>query len=116
MKQELPEGGSETWRMGYLLDIVLTRDTWMHRADLAKATGRAMELTAEHDGRIVADAVAEWGRRHGQPFVVHLTGVAGGTFTQGEGGEQITMDAVDFCRILSGRGTGEGLLQQLVPF
>ncbi len=116
MKQELPDGGTETWKMGYLLDVILTRDTWMHRADLAKATGRPMSLTAEHDGRIVADAVAEWARRHGEPFLLHLTGPAGGTFHQGHGGEGTTMDAVDFCRILSGRGTGAGLLQQQVPF
>ena len=25
----------------------------------------------EHDGRIVADVVAEWARRHGQPFTLH---------------------------------------------
>jgi uncharacterized protein (TIGR03083 family) len=116
MKQELPDGGTETWKMGYLLDVILTRDTWMHRADLARATGRPMDLTAGHDGRIVADAVAEWGRRHGKPFRLHLTGPAGGTFVQGDRGEEITMDAVDFCRTLSGRGTGEGLLAQQVPF
>jgi len=115
MKQEL-DGVAETWRLGYLVDIILTRDTWMHRADLAKATGRPMELTREHDGRIVADAAAEWGRRHGQPCTLHLSGPAGGTFTQGEGGEEVTIDAVDFCRILSGRGLGEGLLAQQVPF
>ena len=101
--------------MGYLVDIILTRDTWMHRADIAKATGKPMELTREHDGRIVADAAAEWGRLHGQPCTLHLTGPVGGTFTQGDGGEEITIDAVDFCRILSGRGTGEGLLAQQVP-
>lgn len=26
------------------------------------------------------------------------------------------LDAVEFCRILSGRGTGEGLLSRHVPF
>ncbi len=115
MKEEV-DGVAETWRMGYLLDVILTRDTWMHRVDLAQATGQPMELTAEHDGRIVADAVAEWARRHGRPFALHLTGPAGSTFTQGAGGEEITMDAVGFCRILSGRGTGDGLLAQKVPF
>jgi hypothetical protein len=28
----------------------------------------------------------------------------------------LILDAVDFCRILSGRGTGDGLLVQQVPF
>lgn len=36
-------------------------------------------------------------------------------FTNG-GGEEITLDAVEFCRILSGRGDGNGLLTQAVPF
>ena len=115
MKEEVG-GAKETWRMGYLVDIVLTRDTWMHRSDIANATGKPMELTVDHDGRIVADAAAEWGRRHGQPCTLHLTGPVGGTFVQGDGGPELTIDAVDFCRILSGRGTGEGLLAQQVPF
>ena len=34
-----------------------------------------MELTAGHDGRLVADVVTEWARRHGQPFTLTLTGV-----------------------------------------
>ena len=106
----------ETWRLGYLLDIVFTRDTWMHRIDIARATGQPLELTAAHDGRIVADVVAEWARRHGLSFSLNLTGPAGGTFTGGDGGEDITLDAVEFCRILSGRGSGVGLLAQAVPF
>jgi hypothetical protein len=32
------------------------------------------------------------------------------------GGEVIELDAVDFCRILSGRGEGEGLMAVAVPF
>jgi hypothetical protein len=39
----------------------------MHRADAARAVDRPIELTATHDGRIVADVVAEWARRHGKP-------------------------------------------------
>ena len=102
--------------MGYLLDVILTRDTWMHRVDIARATGRPSTLTSDHDGRIVADVVAEWGRRHGQPFVLHLDGPAGGDYTSGTGGEEITIDAIEFCRTLSGRATGAGLLTQEVPF
>ena len=116
----------ETWRLGYLLDTILTRDTWMHRVDISRATGRELVLTPEHDGRIVADVVAEWARRHGRPFTLELTGVAGGAFTTGpknsgpttggEASESITLDAVEFCRILSGRAAGAGLLNQEVPF
>jgi hypothetical protein len=106
----------ETWRLGYLLDTIFTRDTWMHRVDIARATAAPLVLTSVHDARIVADVVAEWTRRHRQPFTLHLVGPAGGTFTHGTGGEDITVDAVEFCRILSGRAAGAGLLTQEVPF
>ena len=106
----------EKWKLGYLLDVILTRDTWMHRVDLARATGDELVLTGDHDGRIVADVVKEWARRHGRPFTLVLTGPAGGEYTHGEGGEHIDLDAVEFCRVLSGRGTGTGLLAQKVPF
>jgi len=102
--------------VGYLFDVILTRDTCMHRVDLSRATERALELTPDHDGRIVADVVAEWARRHGRPFTLTLSGPAGGVFTQGTAGEQITMDAVEFARTLSGRERGTGLLSQAVPF
>lgn len=110
------DGVMEPWTFGYFFDVILTRDTWMHRVDLTRATGRPMALTAEHDGRIVADVVAEWARRHGQPFTLRLTGPAGATFTAGDAGEAIEMDAVEFCRVVSGRGSGTGLLAQSVPF
>lgn len=115
MKEEVG-GKQETWRMGYLFDIVLTRDPWMHRVDIARATSRELQLTAEHDGRIVADVVAEWARRHGSPFTLTLTGPAGGEYISGENGEHTTIDAVEFCRTLAGRAKGSGLLDQEVPF
>lgn len=115
MKEEVG-GKQETWRIGYLLDIILTRDPWMHRVDVARATGRELALTPEHDGRILADVVAEWARRHGQPFRLTLVGPAGGEFVAGAGGDPITIDAVEFCRVLSGRAQGTGLLSQEVPF
>jgi uncharacterized protein (TIGR03083 family) len=116
MDNELRDGTSERWRMAVVFDVILTRDTWMHRVDVATATGRPLELTAEHDGRIVADVVAEWARRHATPFHLRLTGPAGGDFTGGTGGAELTLDAVEFCRILAGRAPGTGLLAQQVPF
>jgi uncharacterized protein (TIGR03083 family) len=115
MKEEV-NGTPETWRLGYLLDIILTRDTWMHRVDLARATERPLVLTPDHDGRIVAEVVAEWARRHGAPFTLELDGPAGGMFTCRRGGEAIALDAVEFCRIVSGRASGAGLLTTEVPF
>ena len=121
MKEEVG-GKTETWRMGYLLDTILTRDPWMHRIDVSCATGRDLELTEAHDGRIVADVVSELARRYGQPFTLMLTGPAGGSFVAGDGsGEQVTIDAVEMCRILSGRSPADarprvGVLATEVPF
>ena len=109
-------GHWEWWSLGYFFGTILTRDTWMHRIDICRATGRPVVITPEHDGRIVADLVAEWSRRHDKPFALRLDGPAGGVFGRGANGEEITMDAIEFCRTLSGRETGTGLLAQTVPF
>ncbi|MEX2627776.1 MAG: maleylpyruvate isomerase family mycothiol-dependent enzyme [Ilumatobacteraceae bacterium] len=108
----------ETWRLEYLLGTILTRDTWLHRvSDLARAVDRAPALDAGHDARIVADVAAEWARRHGRPVELSLTGPAGGHFTAGRDGPSIELDAVEFCRILSGRAEPtHPLLETFVPF
>ena len=109
----------ERWKLGYLIDTIYLRDLWMHRIDAARATRRSPELTADHDGRIVADIVAEWARRHGKPFVLELTGPAGGTYASRPdlpGAERISLDAVEFCRTLAGRAPATGLLTTIVPF
>jgi hypothetical protein len=104
------------WRLGYLIDVIFNRDAWMHRIDLARATATPLVLTSEHDGRIVADVVAEWARTHGSPFSLRLDGPAGGLFVHQAGGDELRLDAVEFCRIVSGRGSGSGLLTTEVPF
>lgn len=108
--------GEGEWTRGYLIDRILTRDVWMHRLDICRATGKPMALTPEHDGRLVADVVADWAARHGRPFTLRLDGPAGGAYAAGEGGPEIRSDAVEFCRILSGRGSADGLLATRVPF
>ena len=115
-EKQVVNGAEEVWTFGFMFETILTRDTWMHRIDTAKATGRPLVLTAEHDGVLVADAVAEWAARHGEPFTLHLTGPAGGTWSSGTGGEELTLDAVLLVRTLSGRAAGEGLLAVQVPF
>ena len=101
--------------VSYLFDVGFTRDIWMHRMDLTKATGLAPDLDPDHDGRILADIVAEWAGTHGEPFTLTLAGPAGGNFRSGSGGEHVEMDAVEFCRILAERGEGTGILRHPLP-
>ncbi|MCU1404451.1 MAG: hypothetical protein JWQ43_754 [Glaciihabitans sp.] len=99
----------------YLFDIGFTRDVWAHRVDIAVATGTVFEQDADHDGRLVADLVAEWAGTHGQPFVLELTGPAGGMFSSGTGGEEVSIDVIEFVRTVSGRRTGTGVLRHPLP-
>jgi uncharacterized protein (TIGR03083 family) len=116
MKIDIDAPVVEKWSLGYLIDIIYLRDAWMHRLDTARAIGADPVLTAVHDGRIVADVVSEWARRHGQPFTLELTGIAGGVFIADGGGQPIVVDAVEFCSVLAGRGEATGLLDTVVPF
>jgi uncharacterized protein (TIGR03083 family) len=102
--------------LGYLMGRIYTRDAWMHRIDITGATGLPLQLTADHDGRIVDDVVREWAAAHGAPYVLRLTGPAGGSWREGAADDQIVLDAVEFCRIVSGRVAGPGLLRTAVPF
>jgi len=109
-------GAEELWTIGFLTDVILTRDPWMHRIDIARATGAELVHTPEHDGVLVDDVVHEWAGRHGQPCTLTLTGPAGGTWTFGSGGPSLEHDTVEFCRAISGRGPATGLLTTGVPF
>jgi uncharacterized protein (TIGR03083 family) len=112
----LPFGPPIGWApLKYLLDVGFTRDVWAHRIDICVATGREMEATPDHDGRLVADIVAEWADIHGEPFELVLDGPAGGTFARGEGGERVEIDAFEFVRVLSGRLPGSGVLGHPLP-
>src|ERR1019366_776664 len=101
--------------LAYLFNVGFTRDTWMHRIDLAEATGKPFNADAGHDGRIVADLVAEWATTHGLPFVLELTGPAGGHYTQGTAGEHVIIDAITFARTLAQRAPGDGVLSRPLP-
>ena len=112
----IPFGPPIGWApLKYLLDVGFTRDVWAHRIDIHAAIDRPMHLTADHDGRLVADIVAEWAAIHEQPFELVLDGPAGGKFTQGVDGERVEIDALDFIRTLSGRLPGTGVLSHPLP-
>jgi len=104
----------EWWTFAYLAQV-LTRDLWMHRVDLDRAGVRPLELTPDHDGRIVADVVADWTRRHGGPVDLTLTGPAGGRWRVPGEGPVVEQDAVEFCRGLFGRAPAPAY-DVVVPF
>jgi uncharacterized protein (TIGR03083 family) len=96
-------------RLGYLVDNIYTRDVWMHRVDISRATGREMVLQPGHDGRVVSTIVCDWAAQHGQSYDLVLEGPAGGAFRRGDDGEHHQLDAVEFCRIVSGRNDDAAL-------
>lgn len=103
--------------LGYLSDAIYTRDAWMHRIDICRATGQPPELTADHDGRIIADAARAW-QRAGGPAALILTGPAGVTLPDAgpPTSEPATFDAVELARALSGRGRLPGIPDDAVLF
>jgi len=112
----VPFGDPIGWKpINYLLEVGFTRDVWAHRIDIHAVIGRPMHLDPAHDGRLVADIVDEWAALHGEPFELTLTGTAGGTFSQGTGGEIVQIDALDFVRTLAGRLAGTGVLRHPLP-
>jgi uncharacterized protein (TIGR03083 family) len=96
---------------GHLMDVIYTRDVWLHTIDIARATGRPYVPDAAVDARIVEDVVAEWAHRHGEPVVLVLSGPAGGRFRAGKDGGHLHLDAVECCRILSGRADAAGAVE-----
>lgn len=113
---DTPPGTPTTLAMDRLVDVVYTRDVWLHTVDIERATGVAVDRTTGPTARVVEDVVREWAQRHGRPFELVLTGPGGGRFRQGEGGPTLALDAVECCRVLSGRAPGDGLLAQRVIF
>ena len=104
--------------LGYLNDHVYTRDVWMHRVDICRATGRDVVVDGDHDSGVVATIVGDWAAGHGADFDLTLDGPAGGAYRRGSGGPELQLDAVEFCRIVSGRhpGAARGLLATGVLF
>lgn len=103
--------------IGKLLDVILPRDMWMHRHDIASATGKPFIQTAEHDGIIVEKAVLDaaiFAAPRLSKFEIHLTlhGISGGSWRFGSGTPvSLAIDAIDFMRRSSERLSVEDALQ-----
>jgi uncharacterized protein (TIGR03083 family) len=97
----LPPGST----FAYLVDVIYPRDVWMHRVDVERATGRPHARTAtEHD--VVAQVVHDLGRTWNGPAAeLTTTGDVPGEWRLGHGAavSRLEVDAVELCRLLSGR-------------
>jgi uncharacterized protein (TIGR03083 family) len=89
--------------VGYVMNVIFTRDTFMHRADITRPLRRDMNL-GEDDRRLVEDVVRDWAKRSDAQVSLNLTGPAGGRYlTAAAPVADVTLDAVDFGRILTRR-------------
>ena len=97
--------GQPRWRLDYLLDVLFDRDLWMHRVDLARATGRPF-VVGDHDRQIVTQVVRDLARGWSAvPVALELTGPAGGGWLLGSGDPVavVRAEAVAYLRALAGR-------------
>ncbi|WBQ07058.1 maleylpyruvate isomerase family mycothiol-dependent enzyme [Kribbella sp. CA-293567] len=99
--------GFEQLELGYIQDILLARDLWMHRDDVCQALGRDFDA-GPYAGEVVAQVMLDlvdgpfW---PGTPVVLILTGQGGGSYRLGQGEPIATVstDAVGYLRTVSGR-------------
>jgi uncharacterized protein (TIGR03083 family) len=96
----------------YFIRVLMPREAWMHRTDIAIATGRPVGVGA-HDGEIVRqvirDVACAWS---GPAMILDLTGPVGGRWLLGE--EQpvaeVHSDPVSYVRLAAGRLASEPLI------
>ena len=97
--------GMPRFSLGYLLDVIYNRDLWMHRLDLARATGQPFQL-GDHDAHIVEQAARDLALAWpAAPVALELTGPAGGSWLIGSGepAAVIRAGATAWMRALAGR-------------
>jgi len=96
--------------LGTLWDTIFPRDMWMHRHDIASATGKEFHQTADHDGVIVAQTVRDAGAYLAKKLpettvILTLHGTSGGVWRLGKGAQTVNLalGVVDFMRRSSER-------------
>ncbi|MQB01013.1 MAG: maleylpyruvate isomerase family mycothiol-dependent enzyme [Actinobacteria bacterium] len=101
------DGFLGTTNVGFIMNAIFSRDTFMHRADISRPLGREMVL-GDDDRRLLEDVVRDWARRSDARLMLHLTGPAGGDYlTSSDAAADVTVGAVDFGRILTRRESPE---------
>ena len=90
--------------VAYLANIIYTRDTFMHRIDISRATSTELHL-GPREQRLIEDVLVDWSRRTGAAARVNLEGPAGGSYLIGTGQiATIEGGAIEMARVLAGRG------------
>jgi len=100
-------------RLDYITDLIYTRDTWMHRIDICLATGRALLLSDDHDGRIMELIMVDLAEQlkdvlNGQTVAYDIPGPGGGCWQIGPDqtpAATITMELPYFNLVASARMT-----------
>lgn len=91
------------WKsLSFVADSIFTRDTFMHRVDISRATGRDFRI-GQNQEALIADIVRDWARLTKTRVRVELEGPGGGLFTHESPVVTVRTDAIDFCRFNAGR-------------
>lgn len=97
-----PEENLPDSTFAYLFDVLSNRDTWLHRLEIARATGRPF-VTGEHDRGVVTQVLRDLAQTWpGPPITLELTD---GRWALGVG-EPVAVvraDTLDYLWHLSGR-------------
>ena len=101
-----PEEHLPDLSFAYLFDVLSNRDTWMHRLEIARATGRSF-ATGEHDHGILTQVLRDLAQTWTGPAItLELTGATGGRWALGEADPVavVRTATLDYLWHLSGRG------------
>lgn len=98
--------------LAYLVDIIYTRDQWMHRMDLCRATGKDWVANPDHDQRLLDLIVRDMTQAHSLPIVIHVTGALKTSYRFGtdEPKAELDIDLFTLNRRSSGRITSDQAL------
>ena len=100
------------------LKVIGRAGTGVDNVDVEAATKRGIVVANAPEANSIAAA------EHTMALMLALcrnipqahASLAGGAWDRGDSGPQIDLDAVEFCRQISGRGTPAGLTSTQVPF
>lgn len=87
---------------GYLFDVLSNRDTWLHRLEIARATGRPF-ATGEHDHGIVTQVVRDLAQAWTGPAIILELGTGRWALGTDDPVAVVRTETLDYLWHLSGR-------------